>query len=223
MAKAPSMGKSRLRAALSTTETTALSSAFLQDTWQLATCSAFDPVLCFAPATAESEFREVLPAAWLTRAQPFVQQGADLTTRVIHAFQHLFAMGYENVALLNSDTPDLPLAALQTAYAHLVTPGSNPGIVLGPTDDGGYYLVGLHRSASLRLAALFEGMEWSTPHVLDDTLARATAMNLQVQLGPPWTDVDTPPDLDALQARLRAAAPNIATRTRAVLVWTAPQ
>src|SRR5439155_15870223 len=94
---------------------------------------------------------------------------------------------------IESDTPSLPLGFLRQALDLVVTPEID--VVLGPTEDGGYYLIGLrtvHRD-------LFEAMAWSTSQVLPETLRRAAAKGLRVACLPTWYDIDTPDDL----ARLR--------------------
>jgi hypothetical protein len=88
------------------------------------------------------------------------------------------------MCLINSDSPTLPPAVLQAAIEALRAPGDR--IVLGPADDGGYYLIGL-KHAHRRL---FQDIAWSTPTVLASTLDRAREIGLESTLLPSWYDVD---------------------------------
>ena len=104
--------------------------------------------------------------------------------------------GHQGALAIDSDTPTLPLGYLEQALDSVTTP--NVDVVLGPTEDGGYYLIGLrtvHRE-------LFEAMAWSTSQVLSETIRRAEATGLRVACLPPWYDIDTPMDLARLQVEL---------------------
>ena len=109
---------------------------------------------------------------------------------LFHAATTLLDAGHDAVCLLNSDSPTLPTAYLMAAATALAAPGDR--IVLGPSTDGGYYLLGLkqpHRR-------LFEDIDWSTERVAAQTLARARELGLAVHQLPSWYDVD---DLTALR------------------------
>jgi hypothetical protein len=113
--------------------------------------------------------------------------------------------------LIGSDIPDLPAAYVRDAFARLE---SGADVVLGPAEDGGYYLIGLRAPQP----GLLRGVPMSTPTVLADTLALAREQGLRADLLPPWSDIDTIADLQQLAARLRDAPPDVALRTRAFLV-----
>ena len=98
---------------------------------------------------------------------------------------------------MNSDSPTLPLAYLTQAFAHLDDPATD--VVLGPCDDGGYYLIGWKRP----LPRLVQEVEMSTEHVLADTLAVAAEEGLTTALLPVWYDVDSAAELARIQAELR--------------------
>jgi rSAM/selenodomain-associated transferase 1 len=128
------------------------------------------------------------------------QQGADLGTRLYGA---LAAAGGSDspdaiVAALGSDHPTLPVARIEEAFAR-VEAGAD--VVLGPADDGGYYLIAAARRALS--PRLFADIEWSTERVLAATLARAEELHLRVELLAAGTDVDTPADLAHLAECLR--------------------
>ncbi|HYO11715.1 MAG TPA: TIGR04282 family arsenosugar biosynthesis glycosyltransferase [Thermoanaerobaculia bacterium] len=139
------------------------------------------------------------------------QRGEDLGERLYLA---LSEAGEEAaaVAALGSDHPTLPLPIVHRAFA-AVEAGSD--VVLGPAEDGGYYLIALRAVAVCR--RLFEGIEWSTERVLPVTLERCRELGLAVELLPPASDVDTPEDLRRLAARMAAAGDLGCPRTRGLL------
>ena len=129
-------------------------------------------------------------------APDVVDQGSgDLGQRLQRAFA-LLLNDASAAIILGSDSPDLPLEAIEEA-AGALHDGSD--VVLGPALDGGYTLIGLARSQP----ALFDAIDWSTTAVLEQTLARCRAESLRVHLLEPWYDVD---DLEALQRLLSAAS-----------------
>ena len=103
-------------------------------------------------------------------------------------------MGYGAACVLNSDSPTLPTAVLVDATKALLRAGER--IVLGPSTDGGYYLLGM-KSCHRRL---FEDIDWSTPRVADQTLLRAREVGLETELLPAWYDVDDAETLRTLCA-----------------------
>ena len=101
--------------------------------------------------------------------------------------------------MIGSDVPTLPSAVLGAALERL----AGADLVLGPSEDGGYYLIGLREPR----AALFADMAWSTEIVFEETMRRASALGLDVGLLPAWFDVDTAADLERLEAALAAPGP----------------
>jgi rSAM/selenodomain-associated transferase 1 len=210
MAKAPIAGevKTRLCPPLRPAEAAALARCFLQDrVEQVTALGVADPVVSFAPAARGRELRALLPAG--VRLYP--QARGDLGARLDTLLTGLLAEGYAGAIALGTDTPTLPTAYLEEACAVLAAPDAD--VVLGPSEDGGYYLIGLRRPAP----ALFGDMPWSTAAVCAETLARAHAAGRRVRLLPPWFDVDRAPDL----ARLRAPAPSAAFAPRRTLAYLA--
>ena len=96
----------------------------------------------------------------------------------------------------NSDSPDLPGEKVLAGRQALES--GRADVVLGPSPDGGYYLVGLKKPQP----QLFQGMSWSTSAVLADTLARARRLSLAVHQLPSWPDIDTSADLQAFRRGL---------------------
>lgn len=194
MAKAPRPGevKTRLCPPLLAAEAAALYRCFLLD--KIAAVRALvgaHPVLAYTPDETHAEFAALAPDFTLVP-----QRGLDLGARLHTTLAGLLAAGHPGAIAIDSDTPTLPREFLQQAVDCLARPG--PDVVLGPTEDGGYYLIGVraaHRT-------LFDGVPWSTAAVLEITLRRAAAGGLHAVCMPPWFDVDTPGDLQRLQKAL---------------------
>jgi len=148
----------------------------------------------YAPADAG---REV--AAWLPGESIAPQEGEDLGARMAAAFEGAFRAGAQRVAIIGSDVPWVTRERVNAAFA-----GLDVGdVVLGPCDDGGYYLLALARPRP----ELFQGIAWSTPAVLQSTLDRAQAHGLRVVMLEPLPDVDTFADLRRSWERLRPILP----------------
>ena len=195
--------KSRLHAALTPERATALYRCFLLDRLDaLAAVAGVCPVVAFTPAHARAEMAALAPP----RVPLLAQEGDDLSARLSHVFERLFDGGHAAVIALDSDSPTLPMAYVTQAADALTL--AKADVVIGPTDDGGYYLIGVGR----RQPALFDGIPWSTSATRAATEARARDLGLSVLLLPRWFDVDTPEDLQRLRADLagHATAPRTA-------------
>ncbi len=121
------------------------------------------------------------------------QPAGDLGVKLTAWFEFACATD-DRVLVIGSDSPTLPLEFIQEAINALDT----ADCVIGPAMDGGYYLLGLRRP----VPQLFEGIAWSSPQVLEQTLAHATEQELQVAQLPPWNDVDEVGDLAVLRDQL---------------------
>ncbi len=202
MAKAPRPGqaKTRLCPPLQPAQAAALSAAFLRDiTENIALASRAVPVhgfVAYAPAGEEGSFAGHLAEGTglvLADGSPSMPSGVQGFGKcLLHATQALFAMGSGAVCLVNADSPTLPTARLIEAARALLAPGQR--IVLGPAEDGGYYLLGMKRPD----AHLFADIAWSTGNVASATRARASALGLDVIALPAWYDVDDLASLDRL-------------------------
>jgi uncharacterized protein len=120
----------------------------------------------------------------------FPQQGRDHPERLMNTFVDAFSRGEEKVVVLASDVPDLPKEVIAEAMLSL---GSSDAVI-GPSPDGGYYLIGFRRRSFRREA--FQGIAWSTPRAFADTISRMS--DLEVHRLRPWPDVDTLSDLQGL-------------------------
>jgi rSAM/selenodomain-associated transferase 1 len=202
MAKAPQPGrcKTRLLPRLSAQQAAALSAAFLRDvTGNLQAASqraSIAPFVAYAPAGAGPLFNGMLaPGTGLILADGSIDSPPGVRgfgTCLLHALRALFALGHQAACVLNADSPNLPTAYLRLAADALARPGER--VVIGPAEDGGYYLLG----ATQAHAGLFTDIDWSTAQVFDQTMARANALGLEVVLLPAWYDVDEPAALDRL-------------------------
>jgi uncharacterized protein len=184
LTRAPSAGgKTRLFRELGRACDPSLLEALLLDTLDGARDPGFDLVLSVAPASGCDEVAQLAPGV-AVMAQP----GGDLGVRMSGTMRMLFANGARRVALIGSDLPEITAAPIAAAFALL---RRNPGaLVLGPANDGGYYLV-----AAARLPSVFEGVAWGSSSVLRDTRVLAERDGFAVHLGGPLSDVDTAADL----------------------------
>ncbi len=210
MAKAPWAGevKTRLCPPLSLADAAALYHRFLLDKIeQVRALGTAGLAIAYAPAQAQAFFKEIAPDFVLVP-----QRGADLGDRLANGLDEVLAQGHLGAMAIDSDTPTLPLGFLQQALDLVTRPEID--VVLGPTEDGGYYLIGLrtvHRE-------LFEAIAWSTSQVLPETIRRAKAKGLRVACLPTWYDIDTPEDLLRLHAALAVSAGEAPRHTRSFLL-----
>ena len=208
IAKQPKPGqtKTRLTPPLTAEQAAALYECFLVDTLDLVRrVPAMDPLIAYLPSEARAYFAALAPDFGLV-----LQEGAGLGERLDNALTGCLNRGYQRVAIMNSDGPTLPAAYLARAFEAL---RDGADIALGPSADGGYYLIGVKQPAP----RLLREVRMSTPTVLADTLALAAEERLQVELLPAWYDVDEAADLARLTRELADAPPEVAPRTRAFL------
>ncbi len=202
MAKAPQPGRSKTRLCppLTHHQAAALSAAFLRDITEnivLAGQSrSIAGYIAYAPAGGEALFDGHLAAGTgllLADGTPAMPPGVDGFGRcLLHAIRALLAQGHAAAVVLNSDSPTLPTEFLARTAAALARDGDR--VVLGPADDGGYYLLGMKAPH----ARLFADIAWSTDSVADTTRARAAELGLEVVELPPWYDVDDRASLSRL-------------------------
>ncbi len=188
MAKAPEPGKvkTRLIPPLSPNKAAEIYHSLLLD--QIENIKAFtgaDRFLNFAPDEAAPFFRQMAPQDFVC----FPQRGNDLGERMSNAFEELWSKGYEKIILIGGDLAALPLGFLQSACQMLQGPGKE--VVLGPSRDGGYYLIGMN----CRLPQIFRRKSWSQSNVLDETIKKVASLGIRPQILSTWFDIDTPDDL----------------------------
>jgi uncharacterized protein len=210
MAKAPqpSQVKTRLVPPLSYESAAELYRCLLLDKLQqVAEIPGIDPYLAYTPIEARPSMLAVLPDSFTL----IPQAGSTLGDRLHRLSAILLERGHPAAILIDSDSPTLPTPYLLDAIAQLQNRATD--LVLGPAEDGGYYLIGLKSPCR----ALFDNILWSGPTVLADTLRRAATQQLQVAMLPSWFDVDTPDDLVRLRRDLATAGSAVAPHTRRFL------
>lgn len=195
MVKAPRPGevKTRLTPSLTAANAASLASAFLQDTARNARAACTEIMVAFAPADGYHTLAPLLsfPVHWVE------QQGADLGARLDGAAGAAEALGFGPIVVIGADSPTLPLPFLNAALSSLQSEEAD--LTLGPTEDGGYYLVGTRR----RVRGLFENVAWSTSFACSQTLSNGQQLGLRPLLLPRWYDIDTFDDLLRLRQEFK--------------------
>ena len=199
--RGPRAPKSRLASILpSETSRRRLYTAFLNDTMQ--PCRKTGAVVRVAYTTSGGTrgFAE----AGIRPDELVPQRGDDLGARERGVFEDLFADGLSPVVMIGSDLPTLPISVVRTALRRLSRQPDQ--VVLGPAEDGGYYLMGLAGDTDSVLPDLFRDIRWSTNHTLDDTVKAADAAGLAASYVDRWYDVDDEMGLARLRKDLTTAA-----------------
>jgi uncharacterized protein len=210
MAKAvrPGAVKTRLAACLPSTAITGLYRCLLEDTVALAKSLDGVETAVMSPAGDAGELARMLGNG----AQVVAQTGEGLGAGLTSVFAHFASAGGRRIIAFNSDSPHLPASALRRAFDAL----RSCDLVVGPTHDGGYYLVG----GTASHPALFAGSAMGTTTALQALLERAAVLGLSVRSLDPFYDIDVPADLSRLADELRLA-PERAPRTAKWLAeWT---
>jgi uncharacterized protein len=202
MAKAPRPGmvKTRLMESLPPSAVTALYRCLLQDTLALATSLTNVEVAVMCPELDQEDLAHLLE----NMVQVVAQKGEGLAAGLTSVFRHFTAAGRQHVIAFNSDSPHLAPSILDSAFELLAT----HDVVVGPTHDGGYYLVG----AKAAHATLFESDRMGTRSALDRLLTRTKLLELSTGFTEPFYDIDVANDLVRLARELRLA-PAKAPRT----------
>ncbi len=189
MVKAPVPGTVKTRLLLPPEEAAALAAAFAADVVQNAQAVA-DVLIAYAPAAGRALLEPLLPDGlhWTP------QRGGGLGDRLAAAMTDAAELGFGPLLVIGTDSPTLPRAYLAQALTML----AETAVVLGPTEDGGFYLLGTPRP----LPELLEDVEWSTAEVLAQTVENARLHGHSIGFLPPWYDIDTPGDLERLRREL---------------------
>jgi glycosyltransferase A (GT-A) superfamily protein (DUF2064 family) len=194
----PGAVKTRLAASIGNEAAAALHHHFVQTLLDRSQNIADRHILCFTPADSADSFRHLNLGCWTLEAQT----SGDLGTRMQHYFSAALPANplplplgegrgeglttsnapRHRAVLIGSDSPDLPLEYLAEALDKL----RDFPLVLGPTDDGGYYLIGLSQA----VPPIFDNIPWSTPEVWPQTIARLTTAKIPYHTLPQWYDVD---------------------------------
>lgn len=217
MAKAPRAGKvkTRLQPPLSAEEAAALNVCFLRDTAENIAAVAKDGaargLICYTPEGDEEAFDGLLPEEF----ELIAQRGGGFGERLLCAAEDILGCGFGAVCLIDSDSPTLPGRALRQAVSALKMTGQR--VVLGPSEDGGYYLIGMKRAEP----RVFERIRWSTEHVYAETVERVREAGIELLELPRWYDVDDATTLAILDRELlRGERPEFATVNGFDARWT---
>jgi len=215
MAKAPIAGKvkTRLVPPFTREQAAELYRALLMDHLEhLSGLTVAELYLVYTPDSAAPLMKQLAPPNF----QCIAQHDGDLGERMNAAFIDLWQLGHRNVVVIGSDLPALPLDFLGTAFGLLAT--SAPQVVLGPSRDGGYYVVGMNRPTP----EIFQDMTWSHNQVLAQTMKRLAGLGIASELLPTWFDLDTVEDLAYLQSLSEPATRNAVQRTLSYLQGFGP-
>jgi rSAM/selenodomain-associated transferase 1 len=196
MAKEPEVGKVKTRLVPPLTAETAaeLYLNFLLDKIdQVKILENVQPYFAFYPESGEGFFQSIAPDNF----KLIEQKGKDLGERLDNISTELIDMGYSKVVLMDSDTPNLSIQIVIDGLRTL----NEFDVVLGPCEDGGYYLIGIKSKAS----ELFQNIPWSTEEVTRGTIAKAEKMGLKITLLESWYDVDTIDEVKRLKKDIEEA------------------
>lgn len=161
-------------------------------------------LVAYSPPEKRAAFESVLPTGW-----GLVEQSSgDLGARMSRFFEQRCLAGDRRVVVVGSDSPSLSIERISAAFELL----EDVPVVLGPSEDGGYYLVGLNQP----IPELFEGIEWGGERVLEQSLAVLRRVGASAELLPGWYDLDVEADLQRLRAEL-ASDPGIDSHLRELL------
>jgi len=192
--KFPSPGhvKTRLADEVGEEVATRLYAAFVDDLSFRFRAAGDRRIMGFWPANTADFFEQYVKLGYELWPQP----DGDLGEKIISFFKYTLKEEGSRAVLIGTDSPTLPSEFAERAFEKL----NDVDCVLGPATDGGYFLVGLSRPAP----ALFENIAWSGSNVLVQTVQRAAALGLTLDLLTPWYDVDNLADLQMLAGHLRA-------------------
>ena len=186
--------KTRLNPFLDLRTTCELYTCFLSDSLDtICAVESADYFVGIYPSSTSGFFERLDPSLSIST---FVQEGKDLGDRMKNTFSARFAEGYEQIVIIGADSPSLPLAYIRQAF------GSKQDVVLGPSVDGGYYLIGMRG----KLVNLFDGIRWGEDTVLEETRQKLEESGVSLELLPFWYDVDRSDDLRFLKTHLELLA-----------------
>ncbi|TAK17210.1 MAG: DUF2064 domain-containing protein, partial [Acidobacteria bacterium] len=191
----------RLIPALGADGAAELAHALFADTWNLATRLPGTTAVLATTDPAAPSWRELNADIWPQGAGTLGDRMERVVRRALRTHPYAIVIG--------TDLPGLPAARLRAAQRAL----ANADAVIGPADDGGFYLIGFRTCPR----GLLRGLSWSTPDVFRHTRARLRARGLRTRTIGAWFDVDEPADLVALRRRLRRPA----IQAPAVRAWLA--
>lgn len=202
MTKIPRAGnvKTRLQPFLTPAQSAEIAAVFLQDSEEKAQKICDKTIIAFTPPEKKDDLFN-----FVSSKNTFIaQSGKDLGERMFNAFEFAFENGSDSVVMIGTDSPGFPAVFIERAFNFL----ENSDAVLGESEDGGYYLIGLK---TLR-KEIFENVEWSSPETFVQTVRNIENCGLSLTCVPKWHDVDFPEDLRRLKTEL-LENPKLAPKT----------
>ncbi len=185
--KYPEMGKvkTRLAADLGDEFVYSLCYNFIKDI--LKTCENIeaDTIITYSGSKQCKKSNDL----WNKEVKSFCQRGKDLGERIYNSFNNIFHLGYEECVIIGSDSPDLPAELLNCAFKSL----KKYDAVIGPSYDGGYYLLGLKKNGCPQ--SLFEDIQWSSSSVFNTTMSKINDLGMKCRILEKWNDIDDINDL----------------------------
>lgn len=194
MAKIPEAGKvkTRLQPILNANESAELAKCFLQDTENKANSISGNVFMAITPLDESNKLDEILQHKPLL----FEQTGEDLGERMFNAFKLVLNKGFDAVVMIGTDSPTFPADFIEQTFEFLEL---ETDIVLGKTEDGGFYLIGVKDEIDERI---FENVAWSSDKTFEKVWENIMNLNLHLREVPSWYDVDEPKDLERLKNEL---------------------
>lgn len=195
MSKVPTAGKvkTRLASALSPEQSAELAAVFLLDAVRKAKSICENVILAYSPPEEINALKRIVPFQSV-----FIEQtGKDLGNKMFNAFKFAFERNSDSaVVMIGTDSPTLPADFIEQAFEHLEL---ETDVVLGKTEDGGFYLIGLRAP----IEKIFANVEWSSPQTFEQVYRNVSNLNLHLRETPGWYDVDEPRDLEKLREEFR--------------------
>lgn len=191
MARVPEVGKvkTRLTAALGESGAFELYKCLLKDLlFRIATLNNKDIFIFHTPDKITEELTSIIP----DNMHLTPQEGNDLGERMFNAIENLLDDGYKSVVVIGSDSPDIPLDSIEEGFLKLE---GDESFVIGPSTDGGYYLIG----ANCPIYTPFENINWGTDGVFESTISNLQKAGINYELLGEWHDIDTEEDLELLK------------------------
>lgn len=198
--------KTRLSSCLSETQRLRLYKAFLKDTVSVAKdIQCEQKILAYDSESENPKYLKKITSSFIF----YKQEGKNLGEKMHRAFQFAARNKASKIVIIGSDSPTLPIGYIKDAFCRL----SKNDVVLGPSYDGGYYLIGLKKPCQ----GLFRDIKWGSDEVLEKTLKKVNVLNKKTVLMNKWYDVDRLEDLNYLKRDLKRRRKNIAIWTRKFL------
>jgi rSAM/selenodomain-associated transferase 1 len=193
MMKAPIAGtvKTRLSAILGDEISLELHKAFVLDLLDSLLDTNLDIIAAYHPPKGMNEVRNLIP----DNIELITQEGEDLGERQISSIEKMFDLGYDKVFVISADSPDVPTEHIRLAQEIL----DETDAVIGPSSDGGYYLLGVRKDCPLK--ELMEGVVWGSRTVTERIVKNSTLVGASIGIAPVWFDIDTVEDLTELRNR----------------------